>query len=731
LLRDFERKSEALLRHVSSQLYSDGSAFTNTSLKRHADFLSVAVDTARIAGVSDTGRVADSSWGEKTEIVELTSKFLPKVMVSNATTVEYGERVFRIGVPIIDGKQKRLGSLVAEISIEGVNELIRQSTRSNIYMTIFCFVLGGMLASVFSRRLSDPIRALVSTAREIGEGNLEARAELGINGEVGALAEAFNQMAENLSVTAVSKDYVDKIIMTMMDPLIVTDKRGKIVMGNKALFELLGYKAEELTGKPIGWILAKENLKEKGEIDGCENLADVSAREIRGAIVSKVEKKYVTKTGSIVPVLHSGSVLRDNEGNIQGVVSVAKDITEMKKVEDELRRAKSEAESANNLKSEFLANMSHDIRTPLNGIVSLLDLVLMTDLDEEQRVDLITLKSCADSLGRIINDIVDFSKIESGRLGIYSTEFCLADALEGVGKVLQIEASEKELELSYQLQGKLPKSLIGDSLRLQQVLINLVGNAIKFTQAQGTIIVRVKKVRESDDLVELHFTVRDNGMGIPKEKQDLIFESFTQADSSITRKYGGTGLGLAICKRLVEMMKGRIWVESEAGSGSAFHFTIEFGRVVEEEALESDTTVVAEGLAKSGVAKAELSSGRRFKILLAEDNPVNQSTITRMLTREGHRVDVAENGHETLKALKRDTYDLILMDLQMPEMGGLEAAECIRSESSEYSDVPIVALTAHAIKGDRERCLDAGMNGYVSKPIDYQELFAVIDRLVV
>ena len=664
-------------------------------------------------------------------------------------------------------------------------------------------------------------------------------------------------------------------IRSIQEAVVVTDPDGYINFVNDAAVEMYGYESDEAIGKHVSVLHSARNSAEF--VDKVVS----SARDARweGEMLSR------RKDGTEFPIHLSASDIQDENGQCVALIGVSQDITERRRSIEELQRAKEAAEAASRAKSEFLANMSHEIRTPMNGIVGMTELALDTELTGEQREYLKLVKLSSDSLLRVINDILDFSKIEAGKLELDHEEFSLQDNVDEVMKALGVRADQKGLELAYYLRPGVPDFVVGDVGRLRQILVNLVGNAIKFTEA-GEVIVRIEIESQTEDQVVLHFCVRDTGIGVPIEKQAIIFESFTQADGSTTRKYGGTGLGLAISAQLVRAMNGRMWVESPSkcgssnsqcdfeksralagmpdlecslcGIGSMFHFTAVFDlpktapvrsspvdlstlraqpvlvvddnatnrRILEVQlaALEMKPVTVANaaealdairhaaggdapfklvltdlhmpdvdgaqlaelirrtpeaddlkiimmssairenhdrqdpGVAahltkpvkasdlvaviRSVLGKVTVSqnvskrphailSPHPARVLVAEDSPVNQEFMKRLLIKWGHSVVIADNGRLALSLLDAGRFDVVLMDVQMPEVNGYGATQAIRSkERGTGAHIPIIALTAHALKGDRDKCIDAGMDDYISKPVEADKLFAAVENAI-
>ena len=506
------------------------------------------------------------------------------------------------------------------------------------------------------------------------------------------------------------------LIESMQAGVLVEDENSQVVVTNQAFCDM--FKLDVSSPDLVG-------IRSQAVINECgKQLLDA------GRFADKVQvllQKKVHHLGGELELL-DGRVLEydylpiylfptiPQPEDCRGHLWLFRDISGRKHAELELQQAKEVAESANRSKSDFLANMSHEIRTPMNGIVGMTDLALDTDLDAQQREYLEMVKASADALLVIINDILDFSKIEAGKLDIEHIDFGLRSLLRQTLKPLSMRAEEKGLILRHEIAADVPDILLGDPGRLRQVLINLVGNAIKFTE-QGEVAVSVESALLEDGGVALHFAVRDTGVGIAEDKQLDVFGAFSQADSSITRRFGGTGLGLAISHKLVLMMGGRVWLESELGKGSVFHFTLRLG-------LGKENTATGGG----DQLPFELAPQQTLHLLLAEDNLINQRLALALLEKRGHRVVVANNGQEAFDAVENGAFDLVLMDIQMPVMDGVEATQRIRERERVLGarHLPIVAMTANAMQGDRERFLAAGMDGYVSKPVKSDELFTEI-----
>jgi len=640
------------------------------------------------------------------------------------------------------------------------------------------------------------------------------------------------------------KRFVDALVENSPVAIVSLDEKEKIVSCNPAFEHLFGYAEQEAIGCMIDDLVAADETLVQAKV--------YTAQLLEGGTIHGFGKRRRKDNATLDVELFGVPVTVD--GETLGFIALYHDITE-------LEQARREAESAGRAKSEFLANMSHEIRTPMNGVIGMLDLTLDTPLNAEQRDFLETARDSADALLVLLNDILDFAKIEAGRLDLDTIDFDLRSTVEGVATTMAQRAEAKGLEMACLIYHDVYSHLRGDPGRLRQVLVNLVGNAIKFTQ-RGEILIRVMRENDSGRKTKLRFSVTDTGIGIPKERQGAVFERFVQADTSTTRKYGGTGLGLTISKQLVEMMNGEIGLESEFGKGSTFWFTAELDKsegeqepnpvapvalqgmhvlgiddnstnrmiltkmlenfgcrietvsggaegiaalkaavetedpyrfvlldmqmpemdgeqtlaLIKNEPLISDVPVIiltsmghrgdagrleqigCAGYLLKPVKQSQLNdailavlsrvTGKKNsqvtpivtrhllkekvrqggKLLLVEDNPTNQKLAVTLLQKAGFSVDVAENGLLAIKALETKKYSLVLMDVQMPEMDGLEATRRIRLLENGETHTPIIAMTAHAMKGDRDRCIGAGMDDYVTKPLEPKEVFAAIER---
>jgi PAS domain S-box-containing protein len=468
---------------------------------------------------------------------------------------------------------------------------------------------------------------------------------------------------------------------------------------------LTGCTRDELIGAPF-----------KGYFTDPERAEAAIKRVLSEKSVTDYELTARARDGKQTVVSYNATTFYDRNRTLQGVFAAARDVTERKRVEAELQQAKAAAESASRTKSDFLASMSHEIRTPMNAIMGIADLLAKTALSPEQDKYVQIFRRAGDNLLNLINDILDLSKVEASQLELERTGFSLNDLLEKVTEMVAARAHEKGLAMVYEIAPSVPNDLVGDPTRLRQVLLNLLGNAIKFTQS-GEVTLRVAPDANPSVPTALRFTVSDTGIGIPREKLGQVFERFTQADSSTTRRFGGSGLGLTISKRLVELMGGRIWVESEVGKGSVFAFAVPF----EISATVNRPAAVPVGMDPELPLPA-------LRILLAEDSPDNCIITMAYLEDTPYRVEIAETGAIACKMFELGHYDLVLMDRQMPVMDGLTATRTIRAweHANDRPPTPIVALTASALKGDREMCLAAGCTAFLTKPIKQEVLLQAI-----
>ncbi|MDQ7822309.1 MAG: response regulator [Candidatus Eremiobacteraeota bacterium] len=738
-------------------------------------------------------------------------------------------------------------------------------------MILFSIVIGLIVRFAFRRTVIERVADLAGAAGQIGQGKWDAPLPADSPDEIGALTKAFRAMsaeihsqvttleervAERTKALAIAEERSRLLLESAGEGICGVDGGGKVTFVNPAAQKILGYSANELIGNDFHDKI--HHSRADGSLYPVEE-CQMYLAFTRGVSNHITDEVLWRKDGTSVPVDYT-SVPVYIAGKIVGAVITFNDVTERKKAEQEIIKAKEAADDANRAKSEFLARMSHEIRTPMNAIIGMSHLALQTELTKKQHDYVTKVHQSALALLGIINDILDFSKIEAGKLDIESVEFDLEDVFEKVTNLTALKAEEKELELLFTRGAGVPDALVGDPLRLGQILINLTNNALKFTE-KGEVVIGTEVVESDEKEVTLQFSVRDTGIGLTKDQIGRLFQSFSQADGSTTRKYGGTGLGLAICKKLAELMGGKIWVESEPGKGSTFLFTIVFGRSTSPRvprllpvpdlrgtrvliaddsriareilvnaltSIDFDVTAVASGrealaelerddggkpykvvlidwkmpgMTGTETIKAAKKSGkiahpphfimvtaygreevlkeaeeagisgflikpvsssilfdtimgvlgqevhraprkdrkggfdgeflkpiRGAKVLLVEDNEINQQVATELLEKAGLVVTVAGNGLKGVEAVAKDDYDIVLMDIQMPEMDGFEATRQIRAGGR--TDIPVVAMTANAMAGDRERSIEAGMNDHVTKPIDPDELFSALLRWI-
>ena len=489
--------------------------------------------------------------------------------------------------------------------------------------------------------------------------------------------------------------------------VVITDLNGVIEYVNPAFTKVTGYTRKEALGNNPS--ILKSGIQDDEFYK--ELWETLSAGQMwRGELCNK------NKAGELFWESASISPVANSEGEITHYVAVKEDITKRKEAILELEKAKDAAEAAAKAKADFLANMSHEIRTPLNAIYGMTTLMLDTPLNDEQKDFITTILGGSNTLLSVINDILDFSKIEAGKMELEEQPFNIRSCVEEAIALLSEKAMRKKLKLVCTIKKGTPPVVVGDVTRLRQILVNLLNNAIKFTNT-GEIAVNVQARVTENNQHELRFSIRDTGIGIPKDKMSKLFESFSQVDSSTTRKYGGTGLGLAISRELAEKMGGTMWVESEANKGSTFYFTI---------LVES-----AKEIKPKEKKEIDLKLGEKhpLHILLVEDNLINQKVAKKLLERLSYSIDLAMNGLEALDALEKQTYDLVFMDIQMPKMDGNEATKQIREKFAPKHQPYIIAMTAHALEGDREKYIARGMNDYISKPISVEALVKALEKV--
>ena len=511
------------------------------------------------------------------------------------------------------------------------------------------------------------------------------------------------------------KRFLKSMMNAIPDLIFYKNTEGVYLGCNKAFAErFIGLSEEDIIGKTdLDFVKDRELAEFFRQMD----------REMLAAGVPRSNEETITLfDGTVVEIETMKTPFFDEEGCISGLIGVSRDITARKLAERELVLARQEAEEASVLKSQFLANMSHEIRTPLNGILGFLQMLEQTELSGIQKEYAQGARTGSQILLSLINDVLDFSKIEAGKLTLEHKAFGLHGEIDKVVNLLTPRAG-CDIGIEIAMEDDLPAMLIGDSSRLKQILLNLMGNALKFTE-KGFVRLSVERIDPEEEEIVLHFRVSDSGIGIREEQMESLFQPFIQADASTCRRYGGSGLGLSIVKELAHLMGGEAWAESKFGKGSVFHFTARF--------QPAEGVLTDEERAANRPLPIELTQASRAsrvpKILLAEDNAINVKLIAVMLEYRGLVCDIAIDGAEAVNAFRKKDYDLILMDCQMPEMDGFEATRIIREEGKSGKRPTIIAMTANAMTGDRSGCLAAGMDDYISKPINMAEFYCLLDK---
>lgn len=755
LENEVDRRAVAIARHFA-ELSADASLSGSTSLlQTHIrDYIASDSLLAYIIILHNGNQVQAHSFASDppTQVLDAIQGQWDRRLSLYFTGPE-GERMEDFRVPVgASGGFVHIGVHESKIDAE-VNKLLERLTPTLLLLLLAGVLAAYLLSSIMTRHIS----TLMAGVARVSAGNLDVTINVKSRDEIGDVARAFNSMAHTLQSTMVSREFMEKLINTMNDVLVVIAPDGVVQSVNQAFCTLFACESSCLVG---------HHADEFGEETPPARMFAAYHQALRDGRFNGIECLSRGCHGDPVPLLLSLAVMKDDAGLPQAIICAAQDISGLKNAQEELhqkqdeleavnrnleemvssrtaelavgneslraevaerqrkteelRAARDAAESANRAKTEFLANMSHEMRTPLNSIIGGTEFLESADLTGDQRRCLDMIRTAGDSLLVQVNDLIDLARIEAGQLELLKREFNLADLLEGVVRMLQIQGDAKQLELSLAIAPDLPHFVIGDRLRLQQVLINLVSNAIKFTDSGGRVTVSAQRGRDLENAVEVYFAVRDTGIGIEQDKLDMIFDTFAQADSSITRRYGGSGLGLSISRKLVEVMGGNFRVESAPGVGSLFIFNIEF--TLSSRAVASNDSRPEQ--APSVDAAEPAPTAGRSLVLLVDDARENRELMKLLLASQPLEIHEAANGLEGVQLFGQNDYRLVLMDIQMPVMDGYNATREIRSLEEREGRPPatVVALTAHAYEDDIRRCREAGCDDHIAKPFKKKRL---------
>jgi PAS domain S-box-containing protein len=618
---------------------------------------------------------------------------------------------------------KTFGYVEVLASDEETRWLLRQRLALDLILGGLLGILACFLGFYAGRRLTRPLDELTAAVEAVALDEPLPELQIDSSDEIGQLASAFENMyrqrIESEASLKRSTQHLEFVLRETPVGYIEWDSDFRVLQWNKASERIFGYRAEEAIGKLAADLIIPEDLQSR--------IGQVMNLLVRGEGGEQSNNRNIRSDGSEIFCEWHNTLIRDEDGNLSSIASLVIDNTEQVESRQKMRQAMEAAQMATRSKSEFLANMSHEIRTPMNGVIGLTDLLLHTELTEEQRSYLEIISSSGELLLTIINDILDLSKIESGKYRLEETVFDLPDCLGKAFRLFEKSLQAKKLKHSCKLRGDLPRWVSGDPNRLRQIIHNLFSNAIKFTQ-EGSIDMEAWAEKITSRRMRVFVSVRDTGAGIAKADADRIFQPFHQADSSATRSVGGTGLGLTISRHLCRLMRGDIFIQdTKIGKGTCFTFHVEF-QVAPDSETHENTLVESAPPAASAIPEGSANpQNNQLRILIVEDNSVNRIVAQRILKKIGHESAWVENGQEALEYVRQHPVELIFMDLQMPVMDGFEATAAIREEFGRKHH--IVALTASAIEGDRERCLKGGMDDYISKPIHIENVRTILERL--
>lgn len=676
---------------------------------------------------------------------------------SNTATIE-GEqgRIYDISTSILGGA---LGTVHIGLYESLIDRNVQGVLSRMLPFVLIILIFGIIVAIIFASAITQPIALLTDAVLRLSKGEHNEPIAIRTHDEIGQLATAFNIMTDKLRITTVSREYMEKLIDGMNDVLIVFSPDGVIQSVNRAYCDLFGYQSSEIVGR---------RLTKFEELETPLCMYSPFAHALKQGPVNGVECTCTTFQGEIVPMLYSLAVMKDDQDQPQAVICAAQNISNLKKIQDalelkqaeleamnrnlegivssrtaelaigneglraevaerqkkteELRAARDVAESANRAKSEFLANMSHEMRTPLNSIIGGTEYLDSEGLSEDQQRCLTMIHHAGDSLLILINDLIDLSRIEAGQLEFINRPFNLLLSLERSIEMVRQEAQRKNLNIILNNGTGMPQVIMGDQIRLQQVLVNLIANAVKFTETGGLVSVTTILIPTEGDQTPITFVIRDSGIGIDPDKLDMIFDSFSQADTSITRRFGGSGLGLAISRKLVEAMGGSMQVESVPGVGSSFSFTIPFFKTLAEPEQTAKMTI--KGPTNPEISVSGTGPGKFKRVLLVDDSLENRELMKLLLRSFPMELHEADNGQEALDLCTTQHYDLILMDIQMPIMDGYTATRMIRKYEERFGlrKTVIIALTAHAYESDIQKCREAGCDDHIAKPFKKRTL---------